>query len=356
MTTETVNAPSPLGILLLSWLLTRHKGEGTRSGLGGGLQSILAQRFSKAEQGRTLDEEIAKLDGSGLLARPRRGALKLTRRGKAAVLAAFGVASLPDDIAWAALRKRYLCALALGVDSFPGPASGARADDSDRLRAALLQRHHRLALGKAPTLNQVRDALAWRAISVETAAKFQANAVMEVLLNRMLGASKPLPLKKVLEQLVAKAAGAPTSHARTIEHAALRHLLSDNLPVGPVTPQPGGTPVPHGNGAPEPGPGKRASLPSDDTAFAACVIAAARATRTGRFGDNKVFISHVIGRLRGDGASIEDPEAFKARLVSAHQQGLLSLSRADLVEAMDPNDVDASEARYRNATFHFVRI
>lgn len=355
MKTGTVNATSRLGILLLSWLLTRHKGDGTRSGLGAGLQSILAQRFSKAEQGRALDEEIARLDSAGLLARPRRGALKLTRRGKSAVLEAFGAASLPDDITWAAIRKRYLCALALGIDSFPEPASGARADDTDRLRAALLQRHHRLAFDKAPTLNQVRDALAWRAIGVETASKFQANAVMEVLLNRMLGASKPLPLKKVLEQLVAMASGAPTSHARTIEQAALRHLLSDNLPVGLVTPQPRSTPVPTGNGAPEPGSNKSAPLPNDDAAFAACVIAAARATRTGRFGDNKVFISHVISRLRGDGASIDD-QAFKARLVSAHQQGLLSLSRADLVEAMDPNDVDASEARYRSATFHFVRI
>ena len=48
-------------------------------------------------------------------------------------------------------------------------------------------------------------------------------------------------------------------------------------------------------------------------------------------------------------------DAFKSRLVEAHRADLLTLVRADLVEAMDPQDVAASEARYLNATFHFIR-
>jgi hypothetical protein len=47
---------------------------------------------------------------------------------------------------------------------------------------------------------------------------------------------------------------------------------------------------------------------------------------------------------------------FKNRLVEANQQGLLHLSKADLPEAMDPNDVRESETPYLNAVFHFVLI
>jgi hypothetical protein len=47
---------------------------------------------------------------------------------------------------------------------------------------------------------------------------------------------------------------------------------------------------------------------------------------------------------------------FKARLTEANHAGLLSLSRADLVEVMDPADVDASEACYLHAVFHFIQV
>ncbi len=40
----------------------------------------------------------------------------------------------------------------------------------------------------------------------------------------------------------------------------------------------------------------------------------------------------------------------------ANNARLLDLSRADLVQAMDPDDVRLSEVNYLNATFHFVRI
>jgi hypothetical protein len=113
--------------------------------------------------------------------------------------------------------------------------------------------------------------------------------------------------------------------------------------------------VPEENAPPAPGK-SLIDLPKDDNAFAARILAAARASKTGRFGDDKVFISHVLRQLTNEGASINDADAFKGRLVDVHRSGLLSLSRADLVEAMDPKDVNASETRYLNATFHFVGV
>ena len=49
-------------------------------------------------------------------------------------------------------------------------------------------------------------------------------------------------------------------------------------------------------------------------------------------------------------------DGFKGRLAEANNARLLDLSRADMVEAMDPDDVRLSEVPYLGAVFHFVRI
>jgi hypothetical protein len=95
----------------------------------------------------------------------------------------------------------------------------------------------------------------------------------------------------------------------------------------------------------------------DLASFAACVLAAARACGSGRFGDNKVFIAHVWRALQNDpDFPAIDLASFKSRLAEANHSRFLDLSRADLVQAMNPADVEQSELHYLNATFHFVRI
>ena len=95
----------------------------------------------------------------------------------------------------------------------------------------------------------------------------------------------------------------------------------------------------------------------DLPAFAQTVKAAVRDCPTGRFGDNKVFISHVWRRLRDEpGFPAMDLPAFKQRLTEANNARLLTLSRADLVQVMDPTDVRESETRDLNAAFHFVLL
>ena len=101
----------------------------------------------------------------------------------------------------------------------------------------------------------------------------------------------------------------------------------------------------------------RCRIGLDLPSFAERVKAAARACPTGRFGDSKVFIAHVWLSLQSDPAfRTMDLAAFKERLAEANNARLLDLSRADLVQAMDPDDVRQSEVHYLNATFHFVRI
>jgi len=109
-----------------------------------------------------------------------------------------------------------------------------------------------------------------------------------------------------------------------------------------------------------PHPVLRTTLPHEgggDAKFAERVKAAARACPTGRYGDNKVFIAHVWRRLQADpDFAGMDLDTFKDRLAEANNARLLDLGRADLVQALDPDDVRQSELSYLNATFHFVRI
>lgn len=106
----------------------------------------------------------------------------------------------------------------------------------------------------------------------------------------------------------------------------------------------------------ERGPAGPEPRPFDLDRFAREVRSAAELCETGWFGDDKVFISHVWPVYAGrSGGKVEGLDAFKRSLVEAHRADLLTLERADLVEAMDPRDVTASETRYLNATFHFVR-
>lgn len=73
----------------------------------------------------------------------------------------------------------------------------------------------------------------------------------------------------------------------------------------------------------------------------------------GRFGDRKVFISEVWDIVSEDPRfSRMGVDAFKQRLFENRKR--IQLARADLVSAMDPDLVDASELKVAGATYHFV--
>ncbi|MBV9123484.1 MAG: hypothetical protein JO112_09015 [Planctomycetes bacterium] len=159
--------------------------------------------------------------------------------------------------------------------------------------------------------------------------------------------------KKWQEQIPAKIVGARNTRAEELRRALLcRWLEGDDqaprstFPIPAPTEQPAASPL-----AREPGGSFNLA------GFAEAVLEAARSCTTGRFGDHKVFISHVWRQFQAcnDFPGMDEP-SFKERLAEANQAGLLALSRADLVEIMNPQDVQDSETRYLHATFHFVKI
>jgi hypothetical protein len=68
-------------------------------------------------------------------------------------------------------------------------------------------------------------------------------------------------------------------------------------------------------------------------------------------------VVHVWNALAADPAfSALGLDGFKQRLAAANHARRLDLSRADMVEAMDREDVKESEVTYLGARFHFVQV
>lgn len=89
--------------------------------------------------------------------------------------------------------------------------------------------------------------------------------------------------------------------------------------------------------------------------FAANVLAFARSEDVVLFGDRKAFITTVLEAwYLASPATCPRRADFGALLVAAHQAQHLTLARADLVSAMDPELVKYSEVKADGATFHFV--
>jgi hypothetical protein len=164
--------------------------------------------------------------------------------------------------------------------------------------------------------------------------------LMQTVLSRVIHSDDRLTKKELMTQLPRVAADAKDSKPDTLRASVIREWLSGSRPESRPTP--------------EPEPAAEFDLP----AFAETVKALARTSPPeDRFGDNKVFIAAVWRASQREAGfpRMSLPE-FKGRLVEANREGRLRLSRADLVQAMDPNRVAESETHYLNATFHFVLV
>jgi hypothetical protein len=172
------------------------------------------------------------------------------------------------------------------------------------------------------------------------------------LLDRELGEHRPPDAKKVIDRLLAQRLGARRDDSKELRSAVVRGWIDQEERKPPADQLTQVSPAPVSR-SPLSQPAGEFDLPS----FAERVKAAARTCTTGRFGDSKIFIAHIWRALQADPTfRTMTLAAFKERLAEANNARLLDLSRADLVQAMDPNDVRESEVHYLNATFHFVRI
>jgi hypothetical protein len=336
---------SAIGHLVLARLLAGGDKGVTRAQLKKDLDPLVRHRWEGAAWDERLDQTLEQLESAGLVGRSTKGKaawFAATPSGRQHGLHFLGVDGLPPKVTWAALKKTYLLARSLDLPAPTGDGLKGFTKDTG-FKAALLKAHFGLPTDDYPTLPQAIEALSWKFLGHPSTQKFTVPNVQAALFNRELGDHRQADPKKAIEKILAKIVNARRDTAGELREAVLRSWI-DRTSAEPSPPPP----VAEADGPP---------APLDLDAFARRVLEAARSSPTGWFGDNKVFIADVWRHLQDDpDFRREGLDAFKQRLAEANHARLLDLSRADLVEAMDPEDVAASEATHLGATFHFVRL
>lgn len=99
-------------------------------------------------------------------------------------------------------------------------------------------------------------------------------------------------------------------------------------------------------------PARRDSAPLET--FARSVLATAAHVPPWKQGSTKRYISTVWRVLSPGTDYADDLPGFKVRLVQANQQGLLTLARADLPEAMNREELRRSHIHHNGADVHFI--
>ena len=300
------------------------------------VSKLLDSEMSSAE----LDDLRGELASAGFLTKGKRNTFALTDAGRERVLRFLGVAELPPRTNWSTVIATYLFPKAAGLSA----DAAAKLDSGDKLAAFVLKRKYELAAGSGSTVNQVLEAVACKQLAF--ADETTLDGLLCAVLSRLMG-SERLPKEKLAKQLPLFETGLTAASADAARCKMVRDWLG-----GVPRPQPLPRRRHHHHKPPPP------VEPFDLPAFAATLRAlAAGSPPEDRFHDNKVFIAAVARQASGSRTSRDSlsPE-FKQRLVEANSQNLLHLSRADLVQAMDPQWVADSETVYLNATFHFVLV
>jgi hypothetical protein len=223
---------------------------------------------------------------------------------------------------WRQLADRVLPALGLGMA--PDDKSLVRLTGRDEWAAAIVGRVLGLWIDGPPmSLAAVCDSYAWRELGLPGKPKRCPPEVRALFVQRAL-ASDAGPPDRLVRLLAAREVEAPRADLKLLRDALVRSWLSGRT-LGRARP------------------------------FAAEVREVAATAHDGVFGDRKVFIASVWNELRRSPPwSSLTLDEFKARLIVAHRAGDVSLARADLVAAMDPELVVASETTTDGASFHFI--
>lgn len=338
-------------LLLVRVLLTR-KTPISMTQLEKSIGAELSAHCSGAEAKQAFDEALKSAEQQKYLivstppkSKTRRPAL--TDAGRQLALSALGLKALPSKLEWS-LARRMLALQVLAPAKQPTDKLNA-----DAIATQILIAQHGLPSSVA-TLTQAVERLAWRALDVETDAPFTAAAVQRHLLRDLVPADTRATGGAWRRMFAMRAIHARGNNA----DALARALLWSTSPLGANaseswsgTQHRGKRPGVGNDNAP-----KNAVQPSLAD-FARAVSRAAQSPQVRRFHGDRAFIGSIWEHMRGNKTIGEmSLDQFKANLVTAHRKQLLEIVRADLVGAMDPEEVRRSEARFDNATYHFVAL
>ncbi len=315
--------------LILARLLVPGSRPPARADVQKSLAPLFTERLSPAEWRTLFDAALEELIIRDLVA-PK--PLALTPAGRERTLEYWQIDRIPAKVRWETMKREYVAPRILGLSR----QQLAGKDKTRSFVAAVLKNRYRLPAEVGSTATAVVSALAWQQLDIVSTARFTPQAVVG---QALLKSARPVSADNLTKQLAKLALDTTGNDLFT---GALRQWIASGV---------------DGKMASSLAPGGAPPRTDDLPIFADTISREARDSQIGRFGDNKVFISQIWRAFQTrddfDGLSLQE---FKERLVEAHRRRLLELSRADLVERMDPREVAESETKYLDATFHFVRV
>ena len=246
-------------------------------------------------------------------------ALRLTESGRAKAITLLGLPGPPVEATWKQIEGKLMPAAAGG--------SGGKAE----LAARLLTRQLKLPLSASATLPQVLVAIVSQKLGVPGETDLQR--LFRRVLSAEAGSDRELGKKLLNDLLPRKILGLPNAKPETMRARLVRQWLGRDAQAD--------------EGANEIGLEQ----------FAAAVREAAKKCPNGRFGPNKIFISHLWRFVSGERVLPQMELAeFKRRLLGANRARKLDLNRADMGHAMNADDVRESKITDGDSLFHFLVI
>jgi len=310
----------PLADLILARLLPAKASVAPKK-----LREDLTPLFRNAPPTDSINAVLASLRVAGLVT-PK--GQRLTAEGRTRALAYLGVTELPPKANWNTVKAKYLVPKALGL---PLTSDAKAYSEAKKLAPLLLKRKHGLPVGTGSSLKDVFAAIACQQLGYRDYTKLEE--LLPLLLGKAIGSNEPLTMSRA-ENVARVLLDAPKPGMEGLRAIALAELTNIGARSSIVPPE-----------------------PFDLEAFANTVLAVARKSPSGRFGDNKVFINHVWRQTKDEPQfpTLNLP-AFKEKLIEATRENLLTLSRADMYEELPASDLDEAETAYQNTVFHFILL
>jgi len=343
-------SPVELAVLTRSWIL--HDVGATPAKLRDSATLLAPQLGPSALTDRTT-EAADRLAHAGLLSLTGNGNRRraaCTPAGRE-MLTRIGVVDRSPLPKWTEVRDIDLTAVALGLRPPATPDMRKRFRTSAGLRGSVLATHHDLELPGFPTATVAVNALAWRelcaALEIDQAPwqneSFGTGAGLACVIGHRFGLRRKVPPGKLAALAAAACVQASGSDARALRAAIWQRWSRDEATARP---RPDGAAV-------ERGP----STPANDRSLSAWLREHGTSLSPYVAGSDKVFVAELWRVLKSTRPDwFPSIDALKQELLSLARKRELELSRADLVEGMDPDLVRRSEIRDLHATFHFVRL
>lgn len=314
---------------LSDWVLVRLLMPGKKPPAPAAIHKDLALLFGGGLTKERVTTALNDHRATGML--PSKGQ-DLTDAGRSRALATLGLTELPPRCNWGMIKAKYLVPKALGLTPW-SESEIARVNTADKLAARLLIAKYDLPVSADTNLNGVLESLVCKLAGFPGCTNFKE--LSATVMSRELQADPPLPVKDAAKVAPRLLLGTSKAGIDGYRMKVLGGMFTDRV-----------EPVP------------TAAIDSIELhAFSERVNSLAPTCPSGWSGDDLVLISHVWNHVRGnpDFHSF-DLRAFKSKLLDANRVQLLTLSRADLVQSLDPHDVTESETTYLNSVFHFIKI